>query len=921
MSSGNNATVAGGIGNTNTGYTSATGGGYYNTNSGYISTVAGGGNNISSGIQSTVGGGALNTSSGFDSTVGGGSENIASAQGSTVAGGLQNISSNFNATVPGGRGNIAGGIGSFAAGSAAQALNDGAFVWADTTGGSFTSTANNQFLIRAAGGVGINTSNPVTDLHVNGTVVIQGALSPVSTSSSNLLNLLVGGGSLPVATNGSLNGISFYEGSAAKAMSLGYDGSGSSSVNALRIYGSTDTPLFSFLNGGSMGLGTPSPATALHVKAPSDTQISVESSDVGAHRWTLQSSRVAGSPATDASFQIIDRTLNVSRLLIGTNGNVGIGKTAPATALDVNGIVTAGGFLGSGSSLTNVNATTLGGVAASNVWSLGGNNVAPGQFLGSTNFQAVELWVNRVRGLRLEPTVNDFNHTNIVNVIAGSPANTVLPGVYGATIAGGGAVFDEGGSARTNLVIGDFGTIGGGNDNQVDYYCTVAGGYNNIAADSTATVGGGAQNSATNGSTVAGGISNTANGPDATVAGGVGNTANGYYATVGGGNANLATNTDVVVAGGEHNIAGAQCAAVGGGFLNNALGDMATIAGGSNNLASAFAATVGGGRINHALNLFSTVGGGFLNLANGVAATVGGGAANSALGYYSTVAGGSNNTALGDFSAAAGRRARANHTGTFVWADSTDADFTSSGANQFLIRASGGVGIGTTVPSRELEIQSPGDVELGLKSTDAGAHLWTLQSSSVSGSVRDASFQIIDRTANISRLLIDTNGNTGLGTSTPTNKLHVIGGATFTSGSGPANAVVWTPGSGAWSFTSDRNAKERLEPVDPEAVLDKVSRLPITEWNYKGYSQRHIGAMAQDFHAEFPLNESDTTLNDADLHGVTLAAIQGLNRKLHQSEAEMRSLKEQNESLRNEMETLKTAVASLAKAKAGEATH
>jgi uncharacterized protein (DUF3084 family) len=40
--------------------------------------------------------------------------------------------------------------------------------------------------------------------------------------------------------------------------------------------------------------------------------------------------------------------------------------------------------------------------------------------------------------------------------------------------------------------------------------------------------------------------------------------------------------------------------------------------------------------------------------------------------------------------------------------------------------------------------------------------------------------------------------------------------------------------------------------------------------------------MAQDFHAAFPLNESTTTLNDADLHGVTLAAIQGLNKKLEE---------------------------------------
>ena len=36
------------------------------------------------------------------------------------------------------------------------------------------------------------------------------------------------------------------------------------------------------------------------------------------------------------------------------------------------------------------------------------------------------------------------------------------------------------------------------------------------------------------------------------------------------------------------------------------------------------------------------------------------------------------------------RRARATNDGVFAWADSQDADFASSAANQFLVRASGG---------------------------------------------------------------------------------------------------------------------------------------------------------------------------------------------------------------------------------------
>ena len=70
----------------------------------------------------------------------------------------------------------------------------------------------------------------------------------------------------------------------------------------------------------------------------------MESGDAGGHRWTLQSSGITGSPNLDASFQIIDRTLGVARLLIGTNGNVGIGTTSPSAKLH---IVSAGGGNGS----------------------------------------------------------------------------------------------------------------------------------------------------------------------------------------------------------------------------------------------------------------------------------------------------------------------------------------------------------------------------------------------------------------------------------------------------------------------------------------------------------------------------------------------------------------------------------------------
>jgi hypothetical protein len=93
--------------------------------------------------------------------------------------------------------------------------------------------------------------------------------------------------------------------------------------------------------------------------------------------------------------------------------------------------------------------------------------------------------------------------------------------------------------------------------------------------------------------------------------------------------------------------------------------------------------TVSGGRDNTAGNSSGTT-------SDALAATVGGGEGNNATGSYATIPGGQNNSAAA-YSLAAGRRAKAVNTGSFVWADSTNADFSSTADNQFSIRAANGM--------------------------------------------------------------------------------------------------------------------------------------------------------------------------------------------------------------------------------------
>jgi hypothetical protein len=122
-------------------------------------------------------------------------------------------------------------------------------------------------------------------------------------------------------------------------------------------------------------------------------------------------------------------------------------------------------------------------------------------------------------------------------------------------------------------------------------------------------------------------------------------------------------------------------------------------------------------------------------------------------------------------------------------------------------------------------------------------------------------------------------------------------------------------------LTSDRNAKENFAPLNVNEVLDKVAALPLSEWNYTNESvaSRHMGPMAQDFHSAFGLDgDDDTHISVVDEGGVALAAIQGLNQKLAQTQqavkdkdAEIRSLKQQNDSLAIRLNELETAVKSL----------
>ncbi len=140
-------------------------------------------------------------------------------------------------------------------------------------------------------------------------------------------------------------------------------------------------------------------------------------------------------------------------------------------------------------------------------------------------------------------------------------------------------------------------------------------------------------------------------------------------------------------------------------------------------------------------------------------------------------------------------------------------------------------------------------------------------------------------------------GNVGISSDANIIRIGSTQTATYLTGTVYANNTA---------LTSDRNAKEKFTSISPQQVLDKVATMPVSEWQYKTDANgiRHIGPMAQDFHAAFGLNGADDRhISTVDEGGVALAAIQGLNEELHERDAEIQSLEARFDKLELQVET------------------
>jgi hypothetical protein len=303
-----------------------------------------------------------------------------------------------------------------------------------------------------------------------------------------------------------------------------------------------------------------------------------------------------------------------------------------------------------------------------------------------------------------------------------------------------------------------------------------------------------------------------------------------FMGATGGGSANTASGTDATVGGGNTNDASAYAATVGGGDSNVVTDDWGTIGGGRDNQAGDNAGTTSDAP-------YATVAGGYENTATDDYATVGGGYSNEATSYEGTVAGGYENTASGVYGSTIGG-------GYFNDATANYATVAGGSGND-------ASAIHATVGGGYLNIAS-GECSFAAGRSASATH--------------DYSFVWSD--------------NSGAGTSANTNTFNIYA----------SNGVYLN---GALHAASDRNKKENFEPVDNRDVLAKVAALPMSTWNYKTEDgkYRHMGPMGQDFQAAFGLGRDEKHITTVDADGVALAAIQGLNQKLEEKDAQIAALR------------------------------
>jgi hypothetical protein len=289
--------------------------------------------------------------------------------------------------------------------------------------------------------------------------------------------------------------------------------------------------------------------------------------------------------------------------------------------------------------------------------------------------------------------------------------------------------------------------------------------------------------------------------------------------------------------------------------------------------------------------------------------------------------------------------------------------------NSIFVDSTGRVGFRTSTPVLDLHVATSNTPAIRLEQNNSGgftAQTWDIAGNEANFFVRDVTggsrlpFRIRPG-APTSSIDISASGDVGIGTASPSAKLHVTTSSGTadphlkvedTNGTAAARtmaqfsnngdvrvewvntalgatwginmvsdqirmirASVGTPFilqsngnltiTGTLTTGSSREIKTNFVSLDPKDVLARVTSLPVSIWSYKtDAGVRHLGPMAEDFHQAFGLGEDDKHIAPGDQAGVALLAVQGLNQVVQEKDKEIADLKSRLETLEKLVQSL-----------------
>ncbi len=212
-------------------------------------------------------------------------------------------------------------------------------------------------------------------------------------------------------------------------------------------------------------------------------------------------------------------------------------------------------------------------------------------------------------------------------------------------------------------------------------------------------------------------------------------------------------------------------------------------------------------------------------------------------------------------------------------------------ADSVYIAPGGSVGLFITTPATDVELHV---------ATDSGD---TVPEIRLQGSTRDwdlqvlsGDFQIQDSTA----------------TFPPSGGVFEI---EYVSGLNPPVYDLFLRGNttieGDVAMGSSRELKTGFEPVVGEELLAALERLPLATWSYRSDPDgaRHLGPVAEEFHALFGLGRDERHISPADTAGLALAVAQELAARLREKDVHLAELEARLAALEQRLEEAAAAVA------------